>query len=99
MHCVDRGLRLLVDLLLHEMVEFALHDFRKLNLKSLDGALRSNLPAICTGQTVNVEFTLSNVSNIIILQIEDMLGVLDDSSCMRGDKESNRLRHAMRVRG
>jgi hypothetical protein len=64
-HRVDNGFRLLVNLLLHEMVKGALHDRRELDLEGLDGSDGRN--TVTTAQTVNVEFALGNVSNVIVL--------------------------------
>ncbi|KXT02277.1 hypothetical protein AC579_8322 [Pseudocercospora musae] len=84
-HGVDHGLRLLEDLLLHEVVEAALHDLLELNLQSLDGANIAG--AIRLAQTVNVELTLVNVGNIVVFEVKHLLGVLDDGGGVGGEEE------------
>lgn len=84
-HCVDNGLGLLENLLLHKVVELALHDLLQLQLNSLDGTDIGG--TIVLGETVDVQLTLVNVSNVIILQVEDLLGVLDNSGGVGGKEE------------
>jgi hypothetical protein len=52
-HRVNDRLGLLVDLLLHEVVERSLHDGRELNLERLDGANRRH--AVVATEAVDVE--------------------------------------------
>lgn len=92
-HSVDDRLGLLKDLLLHEVVEAALHDLLELNLDGLDGADVAG--AVSLGQTVNVELALVNVSNVIILEVEDLLGVLNNGRRVGGEEELGRLGHAV----
>lgn len=76
-HRVDDRVGLLVDLLLHKVVKGALHDLGQLHLQSLDGT--HGAKAIVSSQSVNVELTLGNVSDIVVLEVEDTLSVLNDS--------------------
>lgn len=84
-HSVDNGLGLLENLLLHEVVELALHDLLQLQLNSLNGTDIGG--TIVLGETVDVQLTLVDVSNVIILQVEDLLGVLDDGGGVGGKEE------------
>lgn len=92
-HGVDDGLGLLENLLLHEVVEAALHDLLQLDLDGLDGADVAG--AVGLGQTVNVELTLVDVGNVIVLEVEDLLGVLDDGGGVGGEEELGGLGHAV----
>lgn len=91
-HGVDNGLGLLVDLLLHEGVELALHDGGELDLERLDGPgssllLRGRLTTFSSAQSVDVQLALGNVSNVIIFEVENTLGVFDDGGGIGGDEE------------
>jgi len=76
-HCVDNGLGLLVDLLLHEVAELALHDFGDLNLERFEAASGWGLIAVAT-KAVNMQLSLCNVGNVVVLEVEDTFGVLND---------------------
>ena len=92
-HGVDNRFGLLEDFLLHEVVELALHDLLQLEFNGLNGAdIRST---IVLSQTVDVELTLVNVGDIIILQVEHLLGVLDNSRWVRRQEELGRLGDAI----
>lgn len=52
-HGVDNRLRLLVDLLLHKVIERALHDFGQFDLQGLDRA--EGRVTVLTAQAVHVE--------------------------------------------
>ncbi len=88
-HGVDDRLWLLVDLLLHEVVERALHDLGKLHLEGLDGSHRAE--AVVPSQSVNVKLTLGNVGNIVVLEVQYTLGVLDYGSSVRSNEVLDRL--------
>lgn len=89
-HSVDNRLGLLENLLLHEVVELALHDLLELDLDGLDGAnVRS---ASLLSETVNVELSIVDVSNIVILEVENLLGVLDNGRWVGREEELNGLR-------
>lgn len=92
-HRVDNRLWLLENLLLHKVVELALHDFLKFQLQSLDGADGGG--AITLASTVNVELSLVNVGDIIVLKIENLLGVLDDGRRVGTQEELGRHGHAI----
>jgi len=92
-HGVDDRLGLLEDLLLHEVVEATLHDLLQLDLDGLDGADVAG--AVGLGQTVNVELTLVDVGNVIVLEVENLLGVLNDSGRVGGEEELGGLGHAV----
>ena len=92
-HGVDNGLGLLEDLLLHEVIELALHDLLELELEGLDGAdVRAT---IGLPQAVNVEGSLVNVSDIVVFEVHDLLGVLDDGRGVRREEELSRHGHAI----
>ena len=92
-HSVDDRLGLLENLLLHEVVEAALHDLLELDLDGLDGTDVAG--AVSLGQTVDVELTLVDVGNVIVLEVEDLLGVLDDGRGVGGEEELGGLGHAI----
>ena len=92
-HGVDDGLGLLEDLLLHEVVELALHDLLELKLQGLDGSHVA--AAIGLLETVDVEGTLVDVGNIVILQVHNLLGVLDDGRWVGGEEELGGHGHAI----
>jgi hypothetical protein len=92
-HGVDNGLGLLEDLLLHEVVELALHDLLELKLEGLDGSdVRA---AISLLKTMDVEGALVNVSNIVILKVHNLLGVLDNGGGVGGEEELSGHGHAI----
>ena len=98
-HGVDDGLGLFVNLLLHKVVKFPLHDLRQFQLECLDrSVLFCSAPArtrttLCVGsQTVNVQFSLGNVGDVVVLEIQHALGVLDDGSGVGSDEEFDGLR-------
>lgn len=76
-HGVDDGLGLLVDLLLHKVIERSLHDLGQLNLQGLDGADGGD--AIVATEAMDAELTLADVGNIVIKEVQDGLGVLNNS--------------------
>ena len=84
-HGVDHGLGLLEDLLLHEVVELALHDLLELQLDGLNGTDVGG--AVVLGESVDVELSIVDVSNVIVLEVEHLLGVLDDGGGIRGQEE------------
>lgn len=88
-HGVNDRLGLLVDLLLHEVVEGALHDFGELHLEGLDGS--HGAETVVPSQPVDVKLTLGDVGNIIVLEVEDALGVLNNRGSVGGNEELDRL--------
>lgn len=84
-HCVDDRLGLLEDLLLHEVVELTLHDLVELHLKSLDRS--SSGGVLVSSDSVDVQLTIVDVGNIVVLKEEDLLGVLDNGSRVGGEEE------------
>ena len=95
-HGVDDRFGLLVDLLLHESIEFALHDRGNLKLERLDaprgGDLAGGLVAFfLTAETVDVEFTLGDVGDVVVFEIEDAFSVLDYGGGVRGNEELDGL--------
>lgn len=85
-HGVDNGFGLLEDFLLHEVIELALHDFLQLDLDGLDGTDVGGGTVVLL-ETVNVEGALVNVSDVVVLEVQDLLGVLDDGGGIRGQEE------------
>lgn len=99
-HGVDNRFGLFVNLLLHECVKFALHDSSDLELESLDGSGGSDLAwrlaaLLLAPHAVNVELTLGDVGNVVILKVKNAFGVLDDGSSIGGDEEFDGLRKAI----
>ncbi|KAI6754186.1 hypothetical protein HG530_012700 [Fusarium avenaceum] len=92
-HGVDNGLGLLENLLLHEVVKLTLHDLLELKLKGLDGSDVG--AAIGLLEAVDVEGALVDVSNVIILKVHDLLGVLDNSRGVGGEEELSGHGHAI----
>ena len=102
-HGVDNRFWLLVDLLLHESIEFALHDRGNLKLERLNaphgGDLAGGLVTFfLTAETVDVEFTLSDVGDVIIFEIEDEFGVLDYSGRVKNPMGCGRPSSDMKAR-
>lgn len=92
-HGVDDGLGLLEDLLLHEVVELALHDLLELQLEGLDGPhVRA---AIRLLKPVDVERALVDVGDVVVLEVQDLLGVLDDGRGVRRQEELGGHGHAV----
>lgn len=95
-HGVDDGFRLLVDLLLHEMVERTLHDLCQLHLQRLDRSSGAPLTiGISLAEAVDVEFSLCDMGNVVVFKVQDALGVLDDGSSVGGDEEFDGLGHSV----
>ena len=92
-HGVDDRVGLLVDLLLHEVIERSLHDLSQLNLQGLDRADGGD--AIVATKAVDAELTLADVGNIIIEEVQDRLGVLDNRRWIRGQEVLDLLREAI----
>lgn len=92
-HSVDDRFRLFVNLLLHKVVELSLHDLGELDLEGLDSSNRRK--SVVLAKSVDVKFTFANVSNVIILEVQDSLGVLNDCRGIRGDEKFDRLRQAI----
>lgn len=75
------------------MVELALHDLLELELQGLDGTDVG--AAVSLLETVDVEGALVDVGNVVILQVHNLLGVLDDGSRVRGQEELGGHGHAI----
>jgi hypothetical protein len=75
------------------MLKRALHYSGELDLESLDGPDRRD--TVVAAQAVNVEFTLGDVCNVVILKVEDALGVFDNGAGIRGYEKLDRLREAI----
>jgi hypothetical protein len=75
------------------VVELALHDLLKLKLQSVDGADVG--AAISLLQAVDVEGALVDVSNVVILEVQNLLGVLNDGSRVRREEELSGHGHAI----
>lgn len=84
-HGVDNRLGLLEDLLLHEVVEAALHDLLELDLEGLNGTDVGG--AVILVQAVDVERALVDVGNVVVLEVQDLLGVLDNGGWVGGEEE------------
>lgn len=92
-HSVDDRLGLLENLLLHEVVEAALHDLLKLDLECLDGTDVGG--SVILVEAVNVQRALVDVGNVVVLEVQDLLCVLDDRGWVRGEEELGGHRHAV----
>lgn len=66
------------------MVELSLHDLGELNLKRLDGSDRRDV--VVPSKSVDVELSVGDVRNIVVLEVQDLLSVLDDGRRVRGDE-------------
>jgi hypothetical protein len=75
------------------VVELALHDLLKLELKSVDSSDVG--AAISLLQAVDVEGALVDVSNVVILEVQDLLGVLNNGRGVRGKEELGGHGHAI----
>ena len=92
-HGVDDGLGLLKNLLLHEVVELALHDLLELKLQRLDCAdVRATISLL---ETVDVQRPLMDVCNIVVLKVHDLLGVLDNGRGIGREEELGGHGHAI----
>jgi hypothetical protein len=67
------------------VVEAALHDLLELDLKGLDGT--DVRRAIVLVEAVNVEGALVDVGNVVVLEVQDLLGVLDNGGWVGGEEE------------
>jgi hypothetical protein len=104
-HSVDDGFGLLVDFLLHKVVVLSLHDLGELDLEMLNSS--DGRETVVSSKSVNVEFWISahafntrrtsfgDVGDIVILKVEDPLGVLDNGTGIGSDKELDRLGHTV----
>lgn len=75
------------------MVELALHDLLELELEGLDSTDVG--AAIGLLKAMDVQRALVDVGNVIILEVHDLLGVLDDSRRVGGEEELRRHGHAI----
>jgi hypothetical protein len=78
------------------VVKFSLHDLRELELEGLnraDGALLA--VGLALSETVDVQLSVGDVSDVVIFEVENALGVLDNCSSVRGDEELDGLRKAV----
>lgn len=92
-HGVHDRLWLLEDFLLHEVVEATLHDLLQFQLNGLNSADVGG--SIVLVQTMNVQLAFVNVGNVIIFEIENLLGVLDDRRGIGGQEEFCWLRNTI----
>ena len=95
-HGVDDRLGLLVDFLLHKVVKLALHDLRELEFEGLDRTDGTLLTVgLAFAQSMDVQLSLSDVGDVIIFEVENTFGMLDDCSSVRGDEELDGLRETV----
>ena len=80
---------------MHKVVELALHDLGELELKHLDAAGHRRSLAIVAAETMDVELTIGDVCNVIILEVEHALGMLDHGGGIRSNEKFNRLEDAV----
>ena len=70
------------------MAELAVHDFGNLNLEGFKAAGGWGLATILIMmEAVNVQLALWDVSNVVVFEIENTFGVLNDGRGIRSDKE------------
>eukprot|EP00128_Syssomonas_multiformis_P013859 Colp12_sorted_trinity150504_noHs@10796 len=81
-HRVEHRVGLLIDLLLHEVIELALHDLLELNVKGLDGTVI--LDTLLALEAVDEQLATHEVSNIVVLKENDTFSVLNDGRGVRG---------------
>lgn len=67
------------------MVKLTLHDLVELHLQGLDGSGGGGV--LVSSHSVDVQLTIVDVGNIVILQEEDLLGVLDHGSGVGCEEE------------
>ena len=72
------------------MVVAALHDLLKLDLDGLDSTDVGGARVL--GKTVDVELTIVNVGNVVVLEVQHLLGVLNNSRWVGRQEELNGLR-------
>ena len=92
-HSIDHGFWLLEDFFLHEVVKLALHDLLELDLQGLDSANVAG--AVGLGQTVDVELTIVDVGDVVVFEVQHLLGVLDNGGWVGGKEELSWLWHAI----
>lgn len=92
-HGVDDRLWLLENLLLHKVVELALHDLLELNLDGLDSTDVTS--ARLLAQTMDVKLAVVDVCNVVVLEVENLLGVLDDGRRVGREEELDGLRRTV----
>ena len=76
--------------ILHEVVELALHDLSELELKHLNAVGCGQSLAIVVVETMDVEFTI-DVRNVVILEVENTLGMLDHDGGIGSNEKFNWL--------
>ena len=92
-HSVDDRLGLLINFLLHEVVEFALHDLGELEFEGLNRADGTLLTVgLALAQSVDVQLSFGDMGDVIIFEVENALSVLDKCRSVRGDEELDGLR-------
>jgi hypothetical protein len=89
-HRINHTLRLLENLLLHEMVKVALHNGRQLDFEGLNAPDGGD--AFFAAEAVDVEFAIVDVGDVVVFEEEDSLGVLDDGGGVGGEEEFYRDR-------
>lgn len=67
------------------MVETTLHDFLELDLEGLDGTDIGR--SVILVQAVDVQRALVDVGNVVVLEVQDLLGVLDNRRWVGGEEE------------
>lgn len=92
-HGVHNRLGLLENLLLHEVVERALHDLLKLQLQGLDST--DGGTTLPLSSSVDVQLTLVDVSNVVILEVQHLLRVLNDRGRIGTQEELGGDGHAV----
>jgi hypothetical protein len=76
-HGINDTFWLLKDLLAHEMREVSLLDLGQFLFESLD---RSNARhVVISSQSMNMQFTVLDMSNIIIFEVQDLFRMLNNS--------------------
>ncbi|PPJ68786.1 hypothetical protein CV019_15045, partial [Staphylococcus haemolyticus] len=92
-HGVYNGLGLLKNFLLHEMVKCTLHNLLQFELDGLNSTHVGCAIILC--QAVDVQLSFMDVSDIVILEVENLLGVLDNCRWVRGQEEFCWLRDSV----
>jgi hypothetical protein len=75
------------------MVKVAFHDGCKLDFEGLDAS--DGRDTFLTTETVDVEFAVVNVGDVIVFKEENSLGVLDDSRGIGREEEFDWDRHSV----
>ena len=90
-HGVNYGFWLFKDFLLHEVVKCSLHNLLQFKLDGLNGANIGSAIVLC--QAMDVQLPFVHMGDVIVFQVEDLLGVLNNRRGVRRQEELGWLRN------